>query len=414
MSGKLLLCVLPMVFCVALVSCQKASRSTEAPPASGSSVASSTPTSAGGADDVAHLCAGRAGCRVRNRRAVPGANQVALVELALSRGPSSAECDGGEYWLVRSSPPSSARRIAQDCNAQTEADGLAHADARIDGGEVVLSYEELQGGDRCAGVDARIHPSPLQIVKEVRWDGTSARHQCRRENEMTTDWDASDHFARWMKAHCNPGPTPSERPKTGAAIPKFALDGSVAPTTVGGCGVLIDATRAGRWMKPGAAASGVRLRTAVVDEKLLIDVEGATAGAISVVVAAAVPGDGDHGGVGCGSDEERRVSVTTLHLEDGRTESKGLQAPFLKVSARNGGTVHLATESIASVGRVALSYEAPNHERLDSALLHGLPAASDLPPLSGPFKASERCRVEEGRLEVRSDNAPGDPALHLR
>src|SRR5260221_12306388 len=118
--------------------------------------------------------------------------------------------------------------------------------------------------------------------------------------------------------------------------------------------------------------------------------------------------------MGCAPDVERGLSVTRIQLENGQIQWKGSQAPILKVSAREGTTVHLATESIASMGRVALSYESPTHQRLDSSLLRSPPAVRDLPPLDDSFKTSNRCKLEAGRVDARSDNTGTDPAFELR
>ena len=350
---------------------------------------------------------------MRRRRAVPGDPTVEIVDVALARGPTRQECDGAEYLLVRTQPQVSSRRIAVDCDVQTGADERAHADTKVEGGDLVIGYEEGHGGDRCQGVDARFHLSPFHLVKEGRYDGSHQQNRCQRENEIAIDWDASDHLARWTPAACSAKPNALAKPAEGAAIPKVVIDGANAVAAVGSCGALIDATRAARWMKPGAIASGVRLRAVVVNDRLLIDVDGMATGSLSIIAASAALGDGDNGGMGCAPDVERSLSVTRIRLENGQTETKGSQAPILKVSAREGTTVHLATESIASLGRVALSYESPTHQRLDSSLLHSPPAARDLPPLDGSSKTG-RCQLEAGRVDVRADNTGTDPALELR
>jgi hypothetical protein len=380
----------------------------------GTSASASAPASAAVLSDAqlaVDLCAGRAGCRVRRRRAVPGADGVAVVDVALDRGPASPECSGAEYWLVRPGSKLGARLIARDCDEQTEADGVAHADTRIEGGDLVVAYEERRGGDRCEGVDARVTLVPLRVVSETRWDGASHKNRCSRENEIATDWDKSAHLARFTQAACQTLPGPSSAAASGAAVPKVSLDGSGEPNQVGSCGVLVDRSRAAQWMDKGAAIADVRLRAVSIDDKLLVDVDGATSGTLKIIVASASETDGDHGGVGCAPETERHVSTTSIHLEDGRMESKGTQAPFVRIASRDATGVHLATESVASVGRVALSYESPTHARLESAALPAIPAARNLPPLHAPPGA--RCRVEAGRLELRRDDTTSNPVLRL-
>ncbi len=404
------------VLSAVLIACQRPAQSSETSSSStASAVPVSTPPAAmSDADLTARLCAERAGCRFRRRRAVAGADGIALVDIAIARGPLSPDCDGAEYWVVRSKATPSSQRVLKDCDAQMEADEPAHADTRVEGTDLVVAYEERLGGDLCKGVDARIHLGPLRVVTEKRWDGPSRKNQCIRENEITTDWDTSEHIARWTQSNCKTTPAPSTDPTSGAAISKVSLDGSTAPTAVGTCGTVVDGVRAGHWTTKGAAPPHVRLRAVVIDDKLLVDVEGATTGSLSIVVASAADGDGEHGSLGCASEDDRRVSSTTIHLEDGRTESKGPQAPFLKVASRDSSAIHFATESIASVGRLALSYESPTHEKLDSSLLRPSPKARDLPPFDGPFRATDRCRLEAGRLEVRRDDSTSDPVLKLR
>ena len=401
-------------FAASLVACRTPSTSTDAPLASAAAAPSNASAAvASNKDLAARLCAGRDRCSIRKRRDVPGTEKMEIVDVALGRGPGDDECDGAEYWLVRHAPPS-VQRIARDCDEQTEADALGHAETRIEDGDFTVAYQEGRSADRCAGVDARLHLSPLHLSKETRFDGSSSQRRCRRDNEIATDWDGSDHVAHFTSATCDAKPSVPTRPAAGAAIPKITLEGSTTPTAVGSCGVLIDATRAARWMKNKAIATNARLRAVMVNDYFLIDVEGVTSGTIAVTTASAAPGDGNQGSLGCASDDERSLSVTTLHLEDGRIEPKGSQAPFLKLASREGAVIHLATERMASIGRLAVSYESPTHERLDSASLPRTPTAGDLPPLYGPFKSNERCQLEAGRLNVRPQNATMDPAVKLQ
>jgi len=375
------------------------------------------------------LCAGRSGCQMETRRKVPGAPGVELIDVALpavdpdaqaapATGRDEPSCRGHEHWLVSGADSRSpvARRLTRDCDSQEGADEMGHADWRIDGDQLTVRYEEFQSSDRCRGLEARLRATPLRMVTETRYDGFVSDQRCRRDNVMTTDWDRSDHFGRWSTASCRVPTTAAQWNASGAVVPRFTLASPPSPLVAGTCGVLVDARGAGRWMgragKP--AAVNVRLRAAVLNGRLLVDVEGATTGTLSVWVARGEPGDGDNGELGCAPAAARGVSSSSLELGSGKLRSQGPNAPMLSVQGRNTTGVQLVTESIAGMGRLALSYRSSDGALLATAALPRAPQARDLPPLAPVLPAEPWCQAVAGRLDSRPDNAATDPTIRLR
>ncbi|HET7545619.1 MAG TPA: hypothetical protein VFK05_37385 [Polyangiaceae bacterium] len=360
------------------------------------------------------LCRGRARCSLRARHPVE-AGSAELVELTLEHEPSTEACDGGEYWLVRSSSKPSRQRLASDCNAQLEADSLGHATVGFKSGSLLFDYQELQASDRCSGFSAELNVPGSHLLREVRFSGAYAQRKCQREDELSTDWDTSDHVARWSRSDCDAKGAAAAKPAGfGSALPKYTLPGSPLVTAIGSCGVKVDAARAARWQEPAAPPAQVQMRAAVVNDVLLIDIDGTAEGSLTLVVASAGLGDSAYGGLGCADEADYRVSSTTIRLGDGHLESSGSLAPFLKISARTTNGVQLSTASIAGISRAALSYRGTASERLDSAKLPKSPTARDLPPFDTQFQASDPCQVVDGRLEVRAANVPRDPIFVLR
>jgi hypothetical protein len=363
---------------------------------------------------AAELCSGRARCSLRARRTV-GAGPTELAELALEHEPGTEGCDGGEYWLVRPTATPRLQRLATDCNAQLSADSPGHATVRLSSTALLLDYQELQASDRCSGSSAELNVPASHLLRETRFAGASHGRECRREDELSTDWDTSDHVARWSQVDCDAKGVGSRTAAGfGAAIPKYSLPSSAPVTAVGSCGVKIDAVRAARWQKPAPVIPQLEMRAAVVNDTLLIDIDGSVRGSLTLIVASAGLGDSAYGSVGCASEAERRLSSTSIRLDDGHVDSSGPQAPFLKISARTANSIQLSTASIAGIARAALSYRGPAAERLDSANLKNRPAAADLPPFDVEFQASDPCQVVDGRLEVRPANATRDPVFVLR
>jgi len=280
---------------------------------------------------------------------------------------------------------------------------------------LLFDYQELQASDRCTGFSAELNVPAAHLLREVRFAGTRLERKCQPEDELSTDWDTSDHLAHWSRSNCDAKGVGSRAPAGfGATIPSYTLSGSPRITAVGSCSVQIDAARAARWQKPAPAILPLQMRAAVVNDTLLIDIDGSTRGSLTLIVASAGLGDNAYGGLGCASEADYRVSSTSIRLDDGHVDSSGALAPYLKISARRANGVQLSTASIAGIARAALSYRGPAAERLDSANLPPRPSARDLPPFDTQFQASDPCQVVDGRLEVRPANAPRDPVFVLR
>ena len=77
---------------------------------------------------------------------------------------------------------------------------MGHADWRIDGDQLTVSYEEFLSSDRCQGLEARRRANPLRMMTETRYDGFVSDKRCRRDNVLATDRDRGDHFGRWSTA----------------------------------------------------------------------------------------------------------------------------------------------------------------------------------------------------------------------
>ena len=162
------------------------------------------------------------------------------------------------------------------------------------------------------------------------------------------------------------------------------------------------------------ASADVRLRAAVVNDRLLVNVEGATTGTLSVWVARGEPGDGENGELGCAPAAARGVSTSSVELGSGKVSSHGPNAPLLSIHELNATGVQLVTESIAGIGRLALSYRSSDGALLATAALPLAPQARDLPPLAPVLPGERWCQALAGRLDSRPENAATDPAVRLR
>jgi len=378
--------------------CQRSS--TSGAPAAASAVPRTESSASGPAALVAQLCANRAGCALRKVQSLSDQGQV--IELAIPRSSSKEECDGAEYWLIRGSTQ---ELLAEDCDAQHGADARARARVRVEPPQIIVDYEEGLSSDSCAGGNARLSEADFRLIEERRWGGPGRLGNCTHAAELSTDWASQKHTARWSSRACSARPASDAH--MGDAIPSYQLAGVSEQTRLGTCAASIGQAVS----VADAPSSTARVRAAVVNAALLLEVSGVTEGELSVHVASHSPDDGLMGSVGCGTADEYRFSTTTIDLKSGRVKTSGKQAPHLTVSGREDSSVRLYA-TLTGIGRLAISFRGSQGEHLDSALLSAHPDAAELPPLGVWFESQEPCEVRAGRLEIRTSARP-QPILRL-
>jgi len=370
-------------------------------PTAASAVTHPETSSSGPAALAARLCANRPGCALRKVESL--SNQGQLMELALPRPASKEECDGAEYWVIRGSTQ---QLLARDCDAQDGADARAHARVRVEAPQIIVDYEEGLSSDLCAGTNARLSEVDFHLVEERRWGGTGRLGSCTRAAELSADWATQKHTARWSSRACSGRPLNDAH--TGDAIPSYQVAGVSEQTRLGTCAATIGQVVTAA----GASPSSARVRAAVVNAALLVEVSGLTEGELSVHVASHSPDDGFMGSVGCGTADEYRLSTSTIDLKSGRVKTSGKQAPQLTVNGRDDSGVRLYAAALNGIGRLAISLRGSQGEHLDSALLSAHPSAAELPPLGVWFESKEPCELRSGRLELRTSSGP-EPILRL-
>ena len=384
-----------------LVACRRSP--TGGVPAASVVASSPSPPEQNQAAVAGRLCAGRAGCSVRQRR--PLLERGELVDLAVTRASNPEQCDGAEYWLLRAG---TATFLATDCDAQDGADTRAHANVRVDSEFVVVDYEEGLSSDLCAGSGVRVSQRDFRVVDERRWSGERKAGKCTQVAERTVDWHFAKHVARWSSRAC--AGRAGAGAHTGDAIPVYEVTGVSAQTALGSCAATVG--RAAQSKTTAAGDSAIQMRAAVVNAALTVEISGVTRGALSVIVTGNSPDDDVLGVVGCGTEAEHGLSTATIDLESGHVTAHGSYAPKLEISAREGSSLRLYAPALGGVERIALSYRGPNGEHLDSAQLSSRPTVSELPPLDIWFQSKEPCELRAGRVETRAALGP-QPLLRL-
>jgi hypothetical protein len=130
------------------------------------------------------LFAGRPRCRVERRRSSAGPSKLEVVDLRIEHAADAAEdddeahCDRREYWLLG---PPGPLLLAADCEAQWGPDCAAPADTRLDGEQLVISYEEQAASDVCETLEASLSLTGRRVTRQQRRRGTHEKRQCRRQ-----------------------------------------------------------------------------------------------------------------------------------------------------------------------------------------------------------------------------------------
>jgi hypothetical protein len=321
--------------------------------------------------------------------------QGELVDLAIARAANQESCDGSEYWLVRAG---TSALLATDCDAQDGADTRAHANVRVDSEYVLVDYEEGLSSDLCAGSSTRVRQRDFGIADERRWGGTGKNGSCVRSAERVIDWQSQKHAGRWSSRACSG--RPANGAHTGAPIPTYEVAGVSAQTALGSCAATVGGPAPSK--AAGAGESAVRMRAAVVNAALLVEVSGVKGGVLSLIVAGHSPDDGFLGSVGCGTQDEYGMATTTIDLETGRVTAHDKRAPNLELSAHDGSSIRLYAPALAGVERIALSYRAADGARLETASLSARPTVSELPPLDTWFQNKVPCELRADHLEART------------
>jgi hypothetical protein len=130
------------------------------------------------------LCAGRPRCRVERQRSSAAPSKLQVVDLRIehaadaAEGDDEAHCDRREYWLLG---PPGPLLLAADCEAQWGPNCAAPADTRLDGEQLVVSYEERAASDVCETLEASLSLTSRSVTRQERRRGTYEKRQCRRQ-----------------------------------------------------------------------------------------------------------------------------------------------------------------------------------------------------------------------------------------
>jgi len=131
-----------------------------------------------------NLCAGRPRCRLERQRSSPSPSKLQVVDVRIehaadaAEGDDEAHCDRREYWLIG---PPGPLLLAADCEAQWGPDCAAPADTRLDGEQLVVSYEERAASDVCETLKATLSLTARSVTRQDRRRGTYEKRQCRRQ-----------------------------------------------------------------------------------------------------------------------------------------------------------------------------------------------------------------------------------------